>query len=135
MSKSAIYTANSATQVVAVDGIVSPGTIIRRFGPNLNLSGNGIQICGSGYYDIEASFTVAPTAAGEVTITAYLDNVPLPGATATSTVAAGGDYTNLSITSLVREGCGCCTGMKTLTFELTGTESNVTNTAIVISKL
>lgn len=135
MSKSAIYTANSAVQLVPVNGIVSPGTIIRRFGPNLNLSGNGIQLAGAGYFDIDTSFTVAPTAAGEVTITAYLDNVPIMGGVSSATVAAAGDLVTLSISALVRQGCGCCEGISTLTFVLTGTESNVTNSAIVVEKL
>ena len=135
MSKSAIYVVNPSTQLVAVDGVITPGTIIRRFGPNLNLSGNGIQIDGSGYYDIDASFNVAPTAEGEVTITAYLDSVPVPGGVATATVAAAGDFVNLSISSLVRENCPCCAGLKTLTFVVTGVESNITNAAIVVEKL
>ena len=135
MSKSAIYTANSSIQNVAVDGVITPGTIIRRYGPNVNLAGNGIQISGAGYYDIDASFTVAPTAAGEVIVTTYLDNVAIPGASASATVAAGGDYATLSISALVRQGCHCCDGLSTLTFVLTGTASNVTNSAIVVEKL
>lgn len=135
MSKSAIYVANPSTQLVAVDGVITPGTIIRRFGPNLTLSGNGIQICGAGYYDIDATFTIAPTETGEVTVTAYLDGVAIPGAVVTSTAAAAGDFVNLSISSLVRENCACCSGIKTLTFVLTGLESNVTNVAIVVEKL
>ena len=134
MSKSLIYTANTSTQVVAVDGIINPGTVIRRFGPNLTLSGNAIQIAGAGYYDIDTSFTVAPTAAGEVTITAYLDNVTIPGAVATATVAASGDYVTLPITAAFRQACQCCEGLSSLTFVLTGTAANITNSAIVIEK-
>ena len=134
MSKSLIYTANTSTQVLAVDSIVNPGTVIRRFGPNLILSGNAIQIAGAGYYDIDASFVVAPTAAGEVTITAYLDNVAIPGATATATVAAGGDYVTLPITAVFRQSCPCCESLSSLTFVLTSTAANVTNSAIVIEK-
>ena len=135
MSKSAIYVVNSSTQVVQVDGVITPGTIIRRFGPNIALSGNGIQISGAGYYDIDATFNVAPTEVGEVTITAYLDGVQIPGAVATATAAAAGDYVNLSISSLVRENCPCCSGLRTLTFVLTGIISNVTNSAIVVEKI
>ena len=127
MSKSAIYIANPSTQLIAVDGVITPGTIIRRFGPNLTLSGNGIQIDGVGYYDIDATFTMAPTEVGEVTVTAYLDGVAIPGAVATSTAAAAGDYVNLSISSIVRENCACCSGLRTLTFVLTGLSANVTN--------
>ena len=97
--------------------------------------GNGIQLSGAGYYDIDTSFTVAPTAEGEVTITAYLDNMPISGGVSSATVAAAGDSTTLSISALVRQGCSCCDGISTLTFVLTGVESNVTNSAIVVEKL
>ena len=134
MSRSLVYTANTSTQVLAVDSIINPGTVIRRFGPNLNLSGNAIQIAGGGYYTIDSSFVVAPTAAGEVTITAYLNNVAIPGATASATVAAGGDFVTLPITVAFREACQCCEGLSNLTFVLTGTAANVTNSAIVVEK-
>ena len=134
MSKSLIYTANTSVQNLAVDSVVSPGTVVRRFGPNLNLSGNAIQIAGAGYYDISASFIVAPTAAGEVTITAYVDKTPIQGAVTTGTVAAGGDFITLSSDSVFRQPCQCCEGLSNLTFILTGTAANVTNTAIVVDK-
>ena len=134
MSKSLIYTVNTSVQNVAVDGIISPGTVIRRFGPNLSLSGNAIQIAGAGYYEINASFVVAPTAEGEVTITVYVNNVPVQGAIATATVAAAGDSVTLSIDSVFRQQCQCCEGLSNLTFVLTGTAANVTNSAIVVDK-
>ena len=135
MSKSAIYTANTSAQNLAVNGVINPGSIIRRFGPNINLSGNAIQIEGAGYYDIDASFVVTPAAAGTVTITAYLNNVAIPGGTASGSTTTATNPINLSISSLVREGCACCNGLSTLTFILTGTASTVTNSAIVVEKL
>ena len=135
MSKSAIYTVNTSAQSVAVNGIINPGTIIRRFGPNLTLSGNAIQISGSGYYDIDASFTVAPTAAGTVTITAYNDGVIIPGATASASTGTTGNPINISLSSLVRQSCPCCEGLSSLTFVLTGAAASVTNSAIVIEKI
>ena len=91
MSKSALYVANTSAQDVTVDGIITPGTIVRRFGPNITLSGNAIQVAGAGYYEFNASITAVPTAAGEVIVTIYKDGVPLQGATATGTAAAAGD--------------------------------------------
>ena len=134
MSKSLIYTANTSNQNLTVGSIINPGTVIRRFGPNLCLSGNAIQAAGGGYYDINASFTVAPTAAGEVTITAFLDNVEIQGATATETVAAADDSVALPIVGVFRLPCQCCEGLSNLTFVLTGTAANVTNSAIVVEK-
>ena len=135
MSKSTIYTVNTSAQSVAVNGVINPGTVIRRFGPNLGLSGNAIQIDGAGYYDIDASITAAPTAAGTVTVTVYKDGVAIPGATASQSTGTAGNPVNISISSLVREFCPCCDGLSNLTFVLTGTAASVTNVAIVVEKL
>ena len=135
MSKSIIYTANNSAQNVAVNGTLNLGTVIRRYGCNLNLSGDAIQVAGTGYYDIDASITLAPTAAGNVTITVYKDGLLIPGATASETVAAANDLVNLSIAAVVRENCGCCDGISNLTFVLTGTAASVTNIAVSVEKL
>ena len=135
MSKSALYVANTSNQIVQLDGIIAPGTIIRRFGPNIELAGNAIQLSGAGYYTINASITAAPTTEGEVTVTIYKDGVALQGATATETAAAAGDSVNLSISSIVREFCPCSGGLSNLTFVLTGSTSTVTNIAIVVEKI
>jgi len=135
MSKSAIYTVNQSAQNVAVNGTISLGTIIRRFGPNLTLSGDAITLSGGGYYNIEASITLAPTAAGNVTVTTYKDNVAIPGAVATETAAAANDVINLNISSLVREACACCEGISNINFVLTGTAASVSNIAVVVEKL
>ena len=82
MSRSAIYTVNNTTQAVAVNGTIGLGTVNRRFGSNLSLVGNAIRECGTGYYKYCANFSVAPTAAGDVTVTAYKDGVAIPGAIA-----------------------------------------------------
>ena len=135
MSKSALYAANTSAQNVAVNGIINSGTVIRRYGPNLNLSGNSIQINGAGYYDLDASFTVAPTAAGNVTVTAYLNNVAIPGAIATGSTTTANNPINLSISAIVRQACECCEGLSNINFVLTGTASSVTNSAVVVEKL
>lgn len=135
MSQSAIYVVNNSAQNVAVNGVISLGTIIRKFGQNLNLSGNAIQINGAGYYDLDASITLAPTAAGNVTVTAYKDNVIIPGAIATGSTTAANNPINLSISSLVREFCPCCEGLGNITFVLTGTAANVSNIAVVVEKV
>ena len=135
MSKSAIYTANTTAQNVAVNGLINPGTVIRRFGCNIHMSGNAINITGTGYYDVDASITLAPTAIGNVTVTMYKDGVAVPGAVATASVSAANDPTNLSISCLVREFCPCTDDSSNLTFVLSGTAANVTNVSVVIEKL
>lgn len=135
MSKSLLYTVNSSAQNVNVDGVIVPGTVIRRFGPNLNLSGNAIQIAGNGYYKIGANFVISPTEAGDVTVTAYIDGVAVPGATASGTAAAANDFVTLSIGAVFRQACRCCEGITNLTFVVTGTASAVTNSAICVERI
>lgn len=135
MSKSAIFTANSTAQNVAVNGLINPGTVIRRFGCNVHMSGNAINITGTGYYDVDANVTVAPTTAGNVTITLFKDGVAIPGASATETATAANDIINLSLSCLVREYCPCSDDSSNLTLVLTGTAASVTNVALVVEKI
>ena len=76
--KSAIFTANTNAQTVAVGGTLALGSTIRRYGCNLNQNGNSITINGcddAGYYDVKVSVTAAPTAAGTVTVALFRNNV------------------------------------------------------------
>ena len=131
MSRSLIYTVNGNPQEVIADGAVSLGTVIRRYGCNLALSGDGIVARGAGYYTIDGSLTVVPTAAGEITATMYRDGVAIPGATATVTAAAAGDYVALPIVGVVRE--TCCDSASTITCALSAA-AGVTNVAMKIEK-
>ena len=67
--KSAIYTANTSAYAVNLTAqqpvsSIPLGSIIRRYGRNIDLSGNGMLLSGEGYYDVEASVTLTPAAAG-----------------------------------------------------------------------
>lgn len=131
--KSAIYTTNTGAVDVAVNGVIPLGTVIRRFGCNANLSGNGIILTDTGYYDINASFTFTATAAGDITVTMFRDGVAVPGATATETAAAAAAKVNLSFPAIVRQ--QCCKNSSTLTFVLTGTAATLNSNPIVVKKL
>ena len=72
MSKSLIQTVNPSPQTVEVNGIISPGSVLRRYGCDCRLSGNAVEISGTGYYKITAAVSVAPTATGPVTVAAYI---------------------------------------------------------------
>ena len=131
MSKSAIYTANAVASTVAVGDLIPLGSTSRRYGCNLRQDGNGITATGAGYYLITMSATVAPTAAGAVTITGQKDGVAIIGATATSTAAAGA-ATDLAFSAIVRN-IGC--GSSILSFVLTGAAAAVRNFAVSVVKL
>ena len=132
MSKSAIYTTNVSAPTVAVGGIVPFGTTTRRYGCNIRQDGNAITLCGQGYYLVNISATLAPTAAGTVRLTAQMDGVDISGAPASQTVAAAG-IANLDITAIVRNVCGCESSL--LSLILGGVESVVNNLAVTVEKL
>lgn len=131
--KSALFTANATAVEYPVGSAVPFGAIVRRFGCNADLNGSGIILRGSGYYGVSVSVTAAPTAAGTVTVTLLKDGVAVPGMTASQTVAAAGNPTSLALCGLIRE--QCCDSSSTLTLQLTGTASTVSNVAAVIEKV
>ena len=132
MSRSLIQTANPSTQAVAVGGIINLGSVLRRYGCNCRLNGNVIEIDGAGYYTLTGTFTVAPTAAGNVTIVILENGVQVASAKATVTAGAG-DSVILPIITTLRQGC-CCDGASSLTCVLTEGAGNVTNVSLQVTK-
>lgn len=132
MSRSLIQTANQSTQTVAANSIISLGSTQRRFGCNLRLSGNGIEVNGEGYYTIDADVSVSPTAAGPVTVALYSNGAQIPGAIAYGSVTTAGNPVNMSINCTVRQGC-CCDSADNITCVLitgAGTVNNVSVRAV-----
>lgn len=129
--KSALYMANTALQTVSVGSVINFGSIIRRFGQNLNGSGSSVELMGVGYYDIDANFNLVGTSVGNVIITLYKDGSPIVGATQTVSVAVGDSYA-VSIPCLVREKC-CCGS--TITAMVTGESVNISNATITVEKV
>jgi hypothetical protein len=130
--KSALYAAMQTPTAVAVDGVIPLGSLIRRYGCDVALNGNAVNITGAGYYDVDASVTVSPAAAGTVTITLYKDGVAVPGATASETAAANGTV-DLNIPALVRQ--VCCAAGSALTLVLTGVAATVDNVALRVQRI
>lgn len=133
MSRSLIQTVNPSSQEVAVNGVATLGTVARRYGCNLRMSGNGIEVSGEGYYTVEASIVTTPTAAGNVTYAMYMDGVAVPGATSTGSVTTVGNTTTLSILATVRRGC-CCENVSNITFVCTEGANTVNNISVRIEK-
>lgn len=134
MSRSAIYTVNNTTQNLGANATIDLGVVTRRFGDNLRLEGNAIRECGTGYYKYCVTITTAPTAEGNITITAYKNGIAIPGATATGTAAAAGDFVNLSLVFITRENCACCDDISNISF-VNEEATNITNIAVVGEKL
>lgn len=117
---------------VAVDGVIPLGSLIRRYGCDVAINGNAVNITGAGYYDVDASVTVTPAAAGTVTVTLYKDGVAVPGATASATAAANSTV-DLSIPALVRQ--ACCAEGSALTLVLAGAAATVNNVALRVQRI
>ena len=133
MSSSLIQVANQSQQTVAVDSIISLGSVQRRFGCNCRLSGNAIELTGAGYYTVTSSITATPTAIGNVTVTMYANGVPYQGATGTSSVSTQGNSTNISIVTTVRKGC-CDVDDSNITFVLTEGAGVIDNISVRVEK-
>ena len=133
MSKSLIQTVNQSTQSASVNGIIDLGSVIRRFGCNLRLNGNAIEVDGAGYYTIDANVTIAPTAAGNVQVAIFKNGVQLTGATATGAVSTAGNPITLPIQTTIREGCNC-DGGTSLTLVLLAGAGTISNVAVRVEK-
>ena len=130
--KSLIYTALTTPTAILAGGTIPLGAIVRRYGCALAANGNGVNVSEPGYYDVKASVTVQPTAAGAITASVLADGSEIPGMTATATAAAAGDDVNLSIVGVLRK-CGCdCPQTLTVQLDAAGTVSNM---ALVIERV
>ena len=134
MSKSLIQVANQSSQAVAADSIISLGAVQRRFGCNCRLSGNAVEIDGQGYYTVDASVSVEPTAAGLVTVALYSNGVQVPGAVAYGSVDTAGNPVTLPITATLRQGC-CCDTEDTVSLVLITGAGTVSNVSMRVEKI
>lgn len=146
MSKAAIYTASTSPVTINLTtaqaiSTLPLGTTVRRFGRTcceniLELSGNGIIIRDSGYYDVNASVVITPAAAGIYTVTLYQDGQPVQGALQSVTAAAGSTVA-INIPAIVKN-CGCGASTLTLVVSTSATlpaSIVVNNTGVTVAKL
>ena len=139
--KSEIYVTNMSPVTLTLtaqqpSATLELGTVRRRFGRNIQLSGNGILLEGEGYYKPDVTVTITAATAGTYTVQLYQDGVAVPGATQSVTAAADG-VISFSFPSLVR--LQCCNSSSTLTLALATTAAlpvTVTqnNVGIVVEK-
>ena len=132
MSRAFIYCANANAQLVAANGVINPGTIVRRYGCAFGINGDALSIEGEGYYSIDGTVTVAAAAADDLTVTLYKDGTPIPGAAATVTVETIGDIVTLPILAGIRKTC-CDSGVSNITAVLSA-EGTVENFALRAEK-
>lgn len=134
MGKSLIQVANQSLQTVAPNSIISLGSVQRRFGCNLRLSGNAIEVAGEGYYEIDATVSLAPTAIGNVSVALYENGVQIPGAIAYGSVSTAENSVTLPLVATIRQGC-CCDSADNITCVLIEGESTVQNISLRVVKV
>ena len=133
MSRSLIQVANPSVQAVTANSIISLGSVQRRFGCNCRLSGNAVEVAGEGYYMVDGTVTVAPTAAGNVTVGLSVNGSILPGAVGYGTAAAANDPVTVPIVATIRQGCNCDSA-DNLTLVLLAGAGNVQNVSLRVEK-
>lgn len=133
MGKSLIQVTNQSPQNVELNGIITLGSVLRRYGCNCRLSGNAIEVKGEGYYEIDAIVTVEPTATGNVAVALYNDGVQVQGAIAYDTASTASSPVTLPIVTTIRQGC-CCDSADNLTLVLLEGDGVVTNVSMRVVK-
>lgn len=132
MSCAAIYTANTASQSVAVNAAVNIGTIQRRFGCALNAGASSVSISKPGYYAVNAIVTYTAPAAGVAAVSLQQNGAQVNGATVADTVTtAVTEQNTMSLTAIVRS----TSGNDTLTLVNTGIAITPSNVAVTVVKL
>ena len=129
---SLIYTSYSGTALLAVNDPLPLGSAVHRYGCNVRMDGGAIRLRGSGYYKITASATIAPTAAGEAGIQINLNGLPVEGGLANVVTTAAAQEADVNVFAVVR--VPCCE-MATVTMNLTGSGSTVTNVTTIVEKM
>lgn len=138
---------NTATQTVLADGVITLGSVYRRFCKKNNcgvttFSTNGVSISlqQQGIYHVTATFVGSGTAAGDVTVQMLENGVATAGALSTETITTptteihtfvidyyvlvdGSDILGLNSTIA-----------KTITFENTGVGATFTNVVVNVTK-
>lgn len=132
MSRSFIQLVNQSPQNGVVGGIINLGSVLRRFGNNLGLSGNGIEASGEGYYSILGCVTIEPTATGIVTVAVYKNGVQIPGIISSGSVSTAENPVTLPLLGAIRQ--GCCDGADNITCVLLAGPGTITNVSFQMDK-
>lgn len=133
MSKSLIQLYNESTQAVTEGNVINFGSVLRRYGCNLRLSGGAVEADGCGYYEADVVATVEPVAVGNVTVALFENNVQIPGAIASGYVGEASAPITLPIVTTIRKGCNC-DGASQIVLKLIEGPGNVTNVSTRIVK-
>lgn len=105
-AQSALFAITPTTATVTAGGAIPLTTVARRMTPAIQLGSDSANIGVSGYYEVTATVTFTAAEAGDATITAYANGQPIPGITATETIATAETETRtITLHGIVRVRC------------------------------
>lgn len=143
-----IGTENTGSQTVLTNGIISLGSVYRKYCkrasnglPTFASDGSSVTLNGQGIYHITATLVGAGTAAGTLTVQMRENGVPVVGGVASETITtADTELRTLVIDRYVLVDNTCllnCTSTlaKTISFENTGVGATFSNVVINVDKV
>lgn len=110
MSKAALQASNTTIQNVVVDEQINVGSVKLRFGRDICTNNGSIVLKNNGYYAIDTTVTVQPTAIGEVAVKLQHNGADIPGAISYGYASVASQNVTLNINTIVRvanTGCPC----------------------------
>jgi len=118
---------NTTANDVAANGIIPLGNAVHGCGKSIRLNGNGISVNACGCYRILVNADVRGAGAGLISAQLLENGMPIPGAIASSSVAANATV-NLTIPWRVKKCCPCDSKVYTVQLSAAGTVTNITTT-------
>ena len=125
---------NSTTQTLAADAKVQfsnntyPTDIYR-----YNADGS-ISMLKTGIYEILANFTILATAEGDVQISMLEGATVAPGSVVNASLAAIGDYANISVMNIVRVNCAASGQVANISFQ-TNAATSLSDAIVIIKRV
>ena len=143
-----IGTQNAGSQTVLTDGIISLGSVYRKYCkktsnclPTFASDSNSIVLNGQGIYHLTATFVGTGTTAGTVTIQMLENGTPVVGGVTSKTITTADTELRTFVIDryvLVDSTCllGCTSTLaKTISFENTGVGATFSNVVVNVDKV
>lgn len=143
-----IGTQNAGSQTVLTDGIISLGSVYRKYCkktsnciPTFASDSNSIVLNGQGIYHLTATFVGTGTTAGTVTIQMLENGTPVVGGVASETITTADTELRTFVIDryvLVDSTCllGCTSTLaKAISFENTGVGATFSNVVVNVDKV
>lgn len=139
MSKSALQASNTSVQSVLANGSINVGSPKLRFGKDICLNNGSIVLKNCGYYSINQTITIQPTAIGEVAVKLQHNGADILGAISYGYATEASQNVTLNVSAIVKvnpgNGCPCENLPDTITTILVDVPGDVVSVLTDVVKL